>query len=65
MIFGWPLGPPSLESPSEEDESPAPTQCLDKRVIACLCGRLVSLHTPTSKRAGHDDGDYTRREGLR
>ena len=37
---GWPLGPPSLESPSEEDESPAPTQCLDKRVIACLCGAV-------------------------
>ena len=35
-----PWGPPSRRHLTGEDESLAPTHCLDKRVIACLCGAV-------------------------
>ena len=37
---GGPWGPPSSRHLTGEDESLAPTHCLDKRVIASLCGAV-------------------------
>ena len=38
--MGGPWGPPSRRHLTGEDECLAPTHCLDKRVIACLCGAV-------------------------
>ena len=39
-MVGGPWGPPSRRHLTGEDESLAPTHCLDKRVIACLRGAV-------------------------
>ena len=58
--FPWVADPPRpgclLELLTEEDNSLAPTQCVDKRVIACLCGAvwLACIHKRMPKRTiGH------------